>query len=339
MTCRLDTHWSYRGLRCLRLENEHLAIDVLPELGGKIYRLIDKRADRDVLWHSDRVQPQRAPLHADFDDHWSGGWDEIFPTGERSYNRAGEALPHMGELWTAGAEWQILEDTPRRAEIKLSTKTPITPARWQRRISLEAGSCVLRLAYRVENIGTDPFDFNWGLHPAHALSAQQRFDVPARRGLVADCGGGYLGEAGDRYDWPLLSGLDVREALDPQKRCYALHYLTDLQAGWVATTDRVSRRGFGLVFDLAVFPVVWMWLVYGGWRGYHHAILEPWTGHPSSLDAARAGGQVRELRPGEELETEVVALIYSGVDSVSHLSADGPGLGSVRVQAIERRTT
>jgi len=339
MTCRLDTHWCYRGLRCLRLENEHLAVDILPELGGKIHRLIDKRRDCDVLWHSDRVQPHRAPLHADFDDHWSGGWDEIFPTGERSHNRAGEALPHMGELWTACADWRILEDTPRRAELSLSTKTPITPARWERRISLEAGSCALRVAYCVQNIGSELFDFNWGLHPAHALSPRQRFDVPARSGLVADSGGGHLGENGDMYDWPLLKGLDVREALDPQTRCFALHYLTELQDGWVATTDRLSRRGFGLVFDRELFPVVWMWLVYGGWRGYHHAILEPWTGHPSSLDAARSRGQVRELGPGEKLETEVVAVIYSGVSAVSRLGPGGPEADSLGVAAIERQNT
>jgi len=338
LTCRLDTRWSYRGLRCLRLENEHLAVDVLPELGGKIFRLIDKRADRDVLWHSDRVQPHRAQLHADFDDHWSGGWDEIFPTGERSRNRAGEALPHMGELWTACAEWQVLEDTPRRAEISLVTKTPITPARWQRRISLQAGSRALRLAYRVENIGSQPFDFNWGLHPAHVLSPHQRFDLPVRTGVVADCGGGHLGQKGDAYDWPRLNGLDVREALGPETQCFALHYLTELQEGWVATTDRSSRRGFGLVFDPAVFPVIWMWLVYGGWRGYHHAILEPWTGYPSSLEAARADGRVRELGPGETLETEVVAVIYGGVSEVSRLGPDGPEIASVRTEAIERQT-
>ena len=35
MTCRIDTNWTYRGLDCVRLENDHLAIDILPELGGK----------------------------------------------------------------------------------------------------------------------------------------------------------------------------------------------------------------------------------------------------------------------------------------------------------------
>ena len=59
MTCRLDDQWAYRGLRCIRLENEHLAVDVLPELGGNIYRFVDKARDHDLLWKSPRVQPHR----------------------------------------------------------------------------------------------------------------------------------------------------------------------------------------------------------------------------------------------------------------------------------------
>src|SRR3974390_2493502 len=61
MTCRFDPHWSYRGLECLRVENEHVTVDVLPELGAKIFRLVDKARDHDVLWHSPRVAPPTAP--------------------------------------------------------------------------------------------------------------------------------------------------------------------------------------------------------------------------------------------------------------------------------------
>ncbi|HKV68834.1 MAG TPA: hypothetical protein VJN72_12165, partial [Gaiellales bacterium] len=89
MGARIDDRWHYHGLRTVRLENARLAVDVLPELGGKILRLIDKRGDRDLLWHSPRVEPHRAELHANFDDHWPGGWDEAFPGGAPSPNRYG----------------------------------------------------------------------------------------------------------------------------------------------------------------------------------------------------------------------------------------------------------
>ena len=61
MGCRFDPHWSYRGLECLRVENEHIAVEVLPELGAKIFRFIDKARDHDFLWHSPRVAPMSPP--------------------------------------------------------------------------------------------------------------------------------------------------------------------------------------------------------------------------------------------------------------------------------------
>ena len=74
---------------------------------------------------------------------------------------------------------------------------------------------------------------------------------------------------------------------------------------------------------MPLFPVVWLWMVYGGWRGYYHAIAEPWTGYPSALAEAVEAGRARVLDPGAVLETEVFTVVYEGVDGVSRLSADG----------------
>jgi galactose mutarotase-like enzyme len=323
MTCRIDDRWTYEGLRVIRLESRHLAIDVLPELGGNVYRLVDKARDHDVLWKSPRVRPHRAALHANFDDHWAGGWDEAFPGGAPSKNRHGDDLPYMGELWTQVAEHRIVESGPRRVELELVIETPITPARWTRRLVLSDDAPTLEVSYRVENVGTMPFDWNWGIHPVQAISPRTRLDAPARQAEVDENGGGTLGVQGDRYRWPRFGELDVRRALGPDAGCFALHYLTELEDGWVAATDTEARRGFGLVFDTAVFPVVWLWMVYGGWRGYYHAIMEPWTGYPSPLADAVAAGRARELGPGASFETSVTAVVYGGVDGVAHLAADG----------------
>jgi hypothetical protein len=323
MSARIDDRWSYHGLRVVRLENARLLVDVMPELGGKILRIVDKRGDRDVLWHSPRVEPHRAELHANFDDHWPGGWDEAFPGGAPSVNRYGDELPYMGELWTTAATHRVVRADAGGVELELVLATPITPARWTRRLVLEGDDPVLRIGYRLENVGTMPFDYNWGLHPVAAISPQHRFDVPAGLAEVDENGGGTLGVKGDRYEWPIMNGMDVRQALGPDAGCFALHYLTELREGWVATTDTAAQRGFGLVFDRTLFPVVWLWMVYGGWRGYYHAIAEPWTGYPSPLAEAVAAGRARVLDPGAVLETEVSAIVYEGVERVSRLAADG----------------
>jgi hypothetical protein len=51
--------------------------------------------------------------------------------------------------------------------------------------------------------------------------------------------------------------------------------------------------------------------------------MEPWTGYPSALAEAVQAGRARQLAPGEALETEVTAVLYGGVQSVSRLAADG----------------
>lgn len=221
------------------------------------------------------------------------------------------------------AAWRVDEDSNDRVVIVFTVLTPITPARWQRRLTLEAGASTFRLDYRIENIGTRAFDFNWGLHPAQAISPSHRVDVPARKGEVDEDGGGVLGRTGETYAWPRLGDRDMRQALGPEAVDLTLHYLTELDDGWLACTDTDARRGFGLVFDREVFPVVWLWVSYGGWRGNYHAIVEPWTGFPSSLSEAVAAGRARVLEPGESLETSITAVIYGGVESVSRLQADG----------------
>jgi galactose mutarotase-like enzyme len=324
LACAIDGRWSYEGLRCIRLENEHLAVDVLPELGGKIYRLIDKARDLDVLWKSPRVRPHRAELHSNFDDHWPGGWDEAFPGGAPSPNRHGDQLPYMGELWTQDWRWEIAEANPKRVELVLGVTTPITPARWERRITLTSGEPILRVHYRLENVGYMPFDFNWGIHPVQPAAAGTRIDLPAGRVEVAnEWGGGTIGKEGDAYEWPWLGKYDVRQVLGPETLSYALHFVTELKAGWVALTDPRAERGFGMVFDKSIFSVLWLWLVYGGWRSYQQLIIEPWTGYPSRLEDAVAAGRARVLDPGQTLETDVSAILYSGVKSVSALFADG----------------
>jgi galactose mutarotase-like enzyme len=318
----IDDHGTLHGLRTVRLENRHLRLDVLPERGANIFRVIDKERDLDLLWKSPRVAPHIAAVHADFDDHWAGGWDDAFPGGRSSRNRYGDLLPYMGEVWTAPAEYQMSFATD---EVSLTTtvRTPITPAELTRTITLRRDQHHFCVDYELRNIGTLVFDFNWGVHPSLALRPGMRFDIPARRGLVDEAGGEHLGSPGDEYDWPHLAGRDLRIAEDIGNSAFGLHYLTGLSAGWCAATDVADRRGFGLCFDHQLFQVVWLCLVYGGWRGYQQALIEPWTGYPSPLADAVTSGRARQLAPGERESTRVTAIVYDGVEQVAELRPDG----------------
>jgi hypothetical protein len=99
VTARIDAAWAHRGIDAVVPENRAVRAFVLPALGGHVLSLVDKAADRELLWANPRTTPREAPYGANFDDWWSGGWDEIFPTGDRALQH-GELLPYMGELWS-----------------------------------------------------------------------------------------------------------------------------------------------------------------------------------------------------------------------------------------------
>jgi hypothetical protein len=94
-------------------------------------------------------------------------------------------------------------------------------------------------------------------------------------------------------------------------------------SGWLAVTDPATRTGFAMSFDPAVFPVAWLWGVYGGWRGLYAVALEAWTAQPARLDEVIAAGRARTLEPGEHLETEVRFIAFEGITSVAEVGSDG----------------
>ena len=156
------------GLERLVLENAALQVTVLPALGGHVSELIDRAAVRDVLWHNPRTAPRPAPYGAHFDDWWSGGWDEIFPSGDRG-TLHDELLPYMGELWCVPwtAEVSASGDEASISAVGYGT---IAPARFERRLTLRGDEPVLRVQYRIENLDVRPLPYTWGIHPAFAVT-------------------------------------------------------------------------------------------------------------------------------------------------------------------------
>jgi galactose mutarotase-like enzyme len=327
MTARVSGAWSHQGFAAVVLENAALRVTVLPELGGHVLELVDKVLDCNLLWANPRTPPRRAPYGAHFDDWWSGGWDEIFPTGDRAVLH-NELLPYMGETWSV--PWEAASGTGAgSAWVSTAGHATIAPARLERTLRLVGDAPVLRASYRITNLDVRPLPFLWGIHPCFAVTDAHRIDHPARTMLVGVSSGPPMGEVGTTYRWPDQpageAGVrrDARAVLPPEAAVFGGHWATDLQEGWLALTDTASRRGIALVFPREVFPHAWLWQVYGGWRGHHHVCLEPWTGYPMQLEEAALAGRARVLEPGAALEAEVAFVLFGGLDHVSSVEPEG----------------
>jgi hypothetical protein len=322
-TLTIDTNWTYHGFRAVVLENRHLRAVILPELGAKVWSLVDKAADRELLWHNPRVPPRPVHYGAAYDDWFCGGWDELFPN-DAPTTVAGEPYPDHGELWSMPFRWEVATEDGA-VSLHMGRSGVVTNTSVEKRITLRADEPLLRFGHRIANHGPAPLDYLWKLHPALRITPAARIDMPARKVLVDP---GFRDRlAVDAFTWPYAptaggERLDVRPVPPFASATCDFYYAVELDAGWCALTDTATKSGFGLLFDPAVFRSVWVFGAYGGWRGLYTTILEPCTGYPYRLEDAIAQGTASRLAAGETLETEVTAVLYHGVQAVTQI---GPG--------------
>jgi hypothetical protein len=313
MHTRVNSAAKIASLDAVQLENDWLSIGILPSVGAKIYDLIWKPSGKNFLWHNPRIAPQEYPIEANFDNYWCGGWDDGFPTADPCEFR-GENYPNLGELRSLHWQVEAAEHQSGRGVVRLSTYGPISPVRAEKTIELADRSPVLSVDYQITNIGTMPLDFIWGTHPALAADGHTILRIPARTGIVGLSSDARFGTPGQHYSWPVLDTpagrTDVSRVQPIDAKVFCGHYATDLEAGWYAVENTVTGEGFLLQFPIHDCPYLWMWLVYGGWRGYHHVIVEPWTSYPVHLAEAVQRRTSRRLVPGETFRVKYRATVY-----------------------------
>jgi hypothetical protein len=309
-----------------RLENEIICLVVLPELGAKIWNLIHKPSGRNLLWHHPFLPPARNSFGSKFDDVWSGGWDELIPNDVPTPVSYGDTLPDHGEAWSQESEWTVLDAGSDCAAVRFINYGRVWPTRFEKTISLNSEESFFRIKYRYTNMASKPFDFLWNIHPALGISPATRLDLPARRGLVEPWGTD-LFEGWTEYEWPNAvdrNGQTVDMRIVPPKGNWAdHHYLPDVKAGWYAVTDTQERIGFGIAFPTNIFPHLWLFRAFGGWRGLYTLIVEILTGYPHRLEVAREQGHCGHLVAGQTLEAEITAVVYTGLTSVEGIEPDG----------------
>jgi galactose mutarotase-like enzyme len=303
--------------RLIHLSNEFLEVSVLSAVGAKIYDLIDRATDQNFLWHNPRIRPQPYPVEANFDNYWCGGWDDGFPTCE-SCSHKGEFYPNLGELRSVRWTVEHFEET----FVRLSAAGPISPIRAEKTLRLRGET--LEMEYTIRHEGYAPIDFIWGTHPAFAIEPGCRLHIPAHSGLVSQASPAKLGAPGQRYRWPILETpagqVDMSLTPTPGNQS-AGHYALDLTAGWFAVEYPDRQSGALIEFPLEVCPNLWLWLSYGGWRGYYLAVIEPWTSVPVTLSEAVAAGTSRVLEPGATFCATISATVWRGPERLPQLLA------------------
>lgn len=289
------------------LENSLLRAVFLPELGGKLWQLVDKRTGFDLLWQHPRLAPRSVPFGSAYDDLFFGGWDELFPNDVPEV-LCGDARPDHGEVWSVPWQWSVESDSTVRLW------TSAGACRFSKVVTLEGAS--LRFRYRIVNEGAESLPYLWKPHVAVVLDDDSLVELGAQTMVVDPWGSPRGGLGGAMYTWPYAVGTDgvtydLRSTLPSSSRVSELQYATSLERGWCAVRHPARGTGLGISFDLSVLRSCWTFASYGGWRDLRVLVLEPCTGYPLSVLDGVAAGTHQVLPAGGVVECDVTAVVLS----------------------------
>jgi hypothetical protein len=287
-----------QGREVWRLDNGRLRLDLLPAFGGRAWTLEDLERKAQWIWRNPKISLAAPKKGASYDDSWAGGWEELFPN-DAAGEFDGRSLPDHGEWWSRSWEADVVEDSPKRASVRLRLGTRSVKAACEKIITLDAGAKSVHVRYRIENREKSPLRFMLKQHLAAAVSPGDRLELPGGTVHAVDPDFSTRLKMKAPQDWP--AGIDV---LPPAGTDREFVYVADLPEGWAGVRRQDGAR-LRMKFDRKMFPHCWFFMDFGGWRGNYVVVIEPCTNWPKDLTAAAAAGRCASLPPGGVLETAV----------------------------------
>jgi len=186
------------------IENEFLLVMILPQLGGRIHRLIDKTNGADAIYHQPIIKPALVGLAGP----WiSGGIEFNWP----QHHRPSTFMP---------ADVHIERHADGAATVWLSEHDPMARMKGMHGVCLRPGRAVLELRARIYNRTADTQTFLWWSNVATRVHEHYQSFFPPDAAFVADhakramstfphCAGHYYGVD---YAARARSGVPANEA-------------------------------------------------------------------------------------------------------------------------------
>lgn len=343
--CRLDVV-ERRGHTYLAVENELVRVSFVLTKGADLVEFRHKPTDVDAMWHS----PHRlsrpgtqihtiASMNGAFLDYYSGGWQEILPAGAGPCTYKNAELGLHGEAALLPWDAAVLEDAPERVTVRFSVEMRRTPFVLERTVTVDEGRMTIGWHGRVINEGEQELGFMWGQHAAFGwpfIEAGCHIDLPSAVAttLSEPYSRGMRFALNQESAWPELKTVDggtARADLVPGKDARTHDtYTVSPDEGWFAIRNLHRGLGFAMVWDVDIYPYLWVWQVYGGYWDYpffgraYVLGLEPFSSPQGSLIENVETGRCHALPAGASMEVDLRAGFFLGSErSVRGVDPDG----------------
>jgi galactose mutarotase-like enzyme len=296
---------NHLNFSALLLQNTHLKICVVPELGGKITSIQDRATGREWLWQNPYLPAQSVVYDASFVHAYdTGGLDECFPAvSGGDYPDApwqGVKIPDHGELWCQPWTVETVEQQDEELVVVMSCHGVRFPYRFERVLSLSGQT--IQLDYQVTNLTTFDMPFVWSIHPILNIEPGMALSLPEGVDSVRIDGGtnDFLGTSGTLLSWPNAhaagyQAMDLSQIPAADLGQAVKLYTLPLQGDeWVETavTTPTNNHAFTFRFNPKEISHIGLWMNYSGWSGvgsqpYFNLGLEPCIGGTDGLPKAK----------------------------------------------------
>ena len=239
------------------LKNDQIEVEFIPELGGRISSLINKKTGKEWVWKDPKLPTKKVVDGKNYDDNWQGGWEELFPNDAVEKFSWGYGFDH-GELWFKS--WELLNLSKDNATLQIK--------------NLESGASVIK-SFSIENNkfisqyeGDVKFKdyFLFKLHIAIPLTERLNIKLHQKNmvKVVQNFGN-------------ILNTKEHEKFLNPERDSglYDFAYI-DITDDEIVLLDE-EKGQLKLTYDTDFFKYFWIFQSQGGWMDRNVVVLEPCT--------------------------------------------------------------
>jgi hypothetical protein len=252
------------------------------------------------------------------------GWAPSAGWAAEPYLGASQGL--HGEVSLLPFEAELLEDTPERVSLKTWTRCYRSPLNLERVLSLERDKACLFIHERLENESgkTTP---SWGHHRFGEPFLDESCGRRSGRRSMCYTTATVVGNC-DGYEFAYGPAPKLEDIRGAGKEAHPPMALFKTSRRLVRPHNPRLGVGFGMAWDAELFKYLWMWQVYGGHNDYpwygrtYNCALEPFTSYPpAGVAKAIENGSARVMKPGEIIQTDLLAVAYEGEGGPGSIAA------------------
>lgn len=315
------------GITEIQIEHDTYSMTILPELGGKITSLRNKKTKREFLART-RTDYQPRTYGDLYEDYECDGIDECFPTvgpsGFPTFPWQGTPVPDHGEVWSLPWEYEI-----KLNRLQMSVRGVRFPYVFERALTFETlarqNAPYIRLSYKVINESPYEFPFLYAFHPVFKAETRSKILLPQGTNVVtAHSTDDRLGLPMLEHDWPNVTDVTLDKSYDRStlrsgrtKEAEKI-FSTALEQGRCAL-QYPNKEFIGFLFPAKRLPYLGLWINEGGWHNLHHIAMEPSTSQVDRVDTAEGLKRCGVVPPHGEIEWDISIVTGKGDDLSSLL--------------------